>query len=803
MRSILAILIIFFALNAALALEISVRDSICAGEIVEIYANKDAFLILRLNDGYPVFGEVNSTSSLKLKTYVTGKLKIEAISGEERTEKIVEIKSCPYAPTPIPENYLPHGSFEKIVDGKTFTIDYRTALGALEKASKLKGFSYRLKITEWGLFVDCIENICSGYAGEGSGWMYWVNYPEKPMPGVSADKYKILAGDNVIWFFSRRMSETPDSATHKVDIYVDKDYRIYASLKLALNMPPVAKFSFSPLQPRAGELVKFYSESFDPDGYIERCIWDFGDGNVANECNVTHSYEKPGNYSVSLTVFDSHGLSDTKTRLVVVLPVLKEEVFERIVTIKGTLELECKVKGVPITKIVFFAEEKSVEVKIRKASPPDLLYATIYSCFEIKLNSSVIADLYFRLPRSWDPSFYRYENEWLKLEHEIVEEGEEFVVYKVSVEKFSVFAIAKDWEDFPIPKDEKRIQKALNYLRSLQRSSGGFANLGEEESIAKTSWAIMAIVAAGEDPRTWTKGNKSPLDYIRERISDEIAKMGTADYARTILALYSAKEDPREFAGMDLVSKLKQRVKENGQIGDYVYTTIWGILALSAVGEDVDKSVEWLKASQNPDGGFPWTVGEQSDFDDTAAAIQALIYAGEPMDSEVIKKALEYLKTGQNEDGGMRYFGNASSNAASDSWTIQALVSANLNPREWKKNEISVVDHLLSLQSEEGYFKYTTYVTDNPGYMTASAIMALLGKPFPIRPLKEVVPAKTEENVTLVDTLAETPAEIKTPEIVQIKTPVEEKKETIRTSGFEVSLAILALIVVLIARKRS
>ncbi|MQK95740.1 PKD domain-containing protein, partial [Escherichia coli] len=53
----------------------------------------------------------------------------------------------------------------------------------------------------------------------------------------------------------------------------------------------------------------------DPDGYIERCIWDFGDGNVATECNVTHSYEKPGNYSVSLTVFDSQGLSDTKKRL--------------------------------------------------------------------------------------------------------------------------------------------------------------------------------------------------------------------------------------------------------------------------------------------------------------------------------------------------------------------------------------------------------------------------------------------------------------------------------------------------------
>lgn len=111
-----------------------------------------------------------------------------------------------------------------------------------------------------------------------------------------------------------------------------------------------------------------------------------------------------------------------------------------------------------------------------------------------------------------------------------------------------------------------------------------------------------------------------------------------------------------------------------------------------------------------------------------------MIAAGEPRDSEVIRKALDYLKTGQNEDGGFRYFGNSSSNAASDAWIIQALVAAGENPREWKKGNASVVDHLLSLQTEEGYFKYTAIQTSNPGYMTVSAIMALLGKPHPIKP---------------------------------------------------------------------
>ncbi|MEM3698875.1 MAG: PKD domain-containing protein [Archaeoglobaceae archaeon] len=796
---IFAILILTFALNTALALEISTKDSICVGEIVEVYTEKDAFIIFRLNDGYPIFGEANSTNSMKFKAYVAGKLKIEALSGEERAEKIVEIRVCE-TPTSSPENYLPYGSFEKIVDGKTFAIDYRTALGVLEKASKLKGFSYSLKVTDWGLFVDCIENVCTGYAGEGSGWMYWVNYPEKPLPGIAAEKYKISAGDSITWFFSRSMKDTPDTATHKVEIYVDKDFKIYVSVRFAFNSPPVAKFSYTPLQPKVGEEVKFYSESFDPDGYIERCLWNFGDGNVATECNVTHVYEKAGNYSVSLTVFDSQGLSDTKTRTIVVLEAITEDVLERHLMIDGTYELECNVKDVPITKIVFYAKNVSIKVRVQKSHPPDLLYGTIYSCFKVELNRSLNATIYFKLPSSWeDPSFYKYDKAWIKLSPEIVEVLDDFVVYKVSVENFSIFAIAKEWKDFPLSKEDERIKKALNYLRSLQRDNGGFANPGEEESIAKTSWAIMAIVAAGEDPRMWIKRDKSPLDFIRERIGDELPKMGTADYARTILALYSANEDPRSFAGIDLVSKLRERVKENGQIGDYVYTTIWGILALSAVGENTSKSVEWLKANQNPDGGFPWAVGEQSDFDDTAAAIQALVYAGEAIDSEIIKRALEYLKTGQNEDGGMRYFGNASSNAASDSWTIQALVSAGVNPREWKRNDASVVDHLLSLQVEKGYFKYTAYASDNPGYMTASAIMALLGKPFPIKPLKlEIVQVQAPETTsTTVEIAPVTPT---TP--VVTATEIEKTPDKTRPiPGLEASLALLALIAIVFGRR--
>jgi hypothetical protein len=315
----------------------------------------------------------------------------------------------------------------------------------------------------------------------------------------------------------------------------------------------------------------------------------------------------------------------------------------------------------------------------------------------------------------------------------------------------------------------------------------------------------MALVAAKQDPHSWVK-NASPIDYIRNNLNESLGKMGTADYARTILALIASNENPENFSGIDLVSMLKSKVKPDGQIGDFIYTTIWGIIALKACNEDVTKSVEWLKQQQNADGGFAWAVGEESDYDDTAAAIQALMAAGEPRDSEVTRRALDYLKTGQNADGGFRYFGSSASNAASDAWVIQALVAAGENPLEWRRNNISVVEHLLSLQTEEGYFNYTSIQTSNPGYMTICAIMALLGKYHPIKVLDLKMGYVNEnQNLTFISTQIPVKA-VATPTITTASkeaSPAPTSQPKLEPSGKILSIAIfLALISILAAVMR-
>jgi hypothetical protein len=47
--------------------------------------------------------------------------------------------------------------------------------------------------------------------------------------------------------------------------------------------------------------------SYDPDGYITRYVWNFGDGTVENTTDlvVSHAYNATKSFTVTLTVYDN------------------------------------------------------------------------------------------------------------------------------------------------------------------------------------------------------------------------------------------------------------------------------------------------------------------------------------------------------------------------------------------------------------------------------------------------------------------------------------------------------------------
>lgn len=89
-----------------------------------------------------------------------------------------------------------------------------------------------------------------------------------------------------------------------------------ASLQTA-NHPPNANFDYS----TTDLTVSFTDTSSDSDGNIVSWHWLFGDGNQASSQNAVHTFNIEGDYSVTLTVTDDAGASNSISKTVSVAAV--------------------------------------------------------------------------------------------------------------------------------------------------------------------------------------------------------------------------------------------------------------------------------------------------------------------------------------------------------------------------------------------------------------------------------------------------------------------------------------------------
>ncbi|NLU49166.1 MAG: hypothetical protein GXX09_01975 [Syntrophomonadaceae bacterium] len=292
------------------------------------------------------------------------------------------------------------------------------------------------------------------------------------------------------------------------------------------------------------------------------------------------------------------------------------------------------------------------------------------------------------------------------------------------------------------------ISKAIGFLHRIQNPDGGFPSKpGGPSNPAVTSWVILALKAAQEDVTSpsWAPSGKSPVDYLK---TCEYPLQQTCDYARLLLAL-SASQQGTKYRGIDLVEKITSFQQPGGEFlqpaqGEkgMINAHMWSCLALASAGKKVpnsQKAREWLLARQNEDGGFGWLEGGLSDTDDTGVALQTLVLLGEdPKTSPAIKKALNYLQGCREQDGGFNS-GDAwkitGANAASDAWVLQGLIAVGENPQstKWSMNGRNAISHLVSLQNSDGSFNWKAGTPSSLVTMTAYAIMALAGKPFPLQ----------------------------------------------------------------------
>jgi Prenyltransferase and squalene oxidase repeat len=280
------------------------------------------------------------------------------------------------------------------------------------------------------------------------------------------------------------------------------------------------------------------------------------------------------------------------------------------------------------------------------------------------------------------------------------------------------------------------IARETAFLARAQNSDGGFgAAAGQSSSELYSAWVAIGLAAAGRDPLSLRHGGHTVLDALRGEAG---SLHGVGDIERTILALHACGAPLSSLPGGDPLARLLRARSPDGSFGHLANLTAFGVLALRAAGYPpaagpVRAARRWLLRQQERDGGFGFaTRGAGSDVDDTAAVLQAIIAAG-ARGAPASRRAVAFLTRAQNRDGGLPQQRGGLSNAQSTSWAIQALSAAGRDVTAVRRHgSRSPLGYLESLIAPDGSVRYSRTGAQTPVWVTAQALTAFAGKPFPI-----------------------------------------------------------------------
>jgi prenyltransferase beta subunit len=271
--------------------------------------------------------------------------------------------------------------------------------------------------------------------------------------------------------------------------------------------------------------------------------------------------------------------------------------------------------------------------------------------------------------------------------------------------------------------------QALAFLVSVQNQDGGFSNgFAPESDLSATADAVVAAVAAGQDPNAFLTGDMmNPLAYLGIQVSSGNVT-GAGSVAKVLTAVAAVGKDTAAFAGHDLTADLLALQEADGLFGMGAFEHCAAMVGLqNARAALPEGTVEALLALQDAEGGWGFMAGEAPDTNTTALCIQALAPTSE---AGAVDAALEYLRSVQNEDGGWPYqnpsdFGT-DSDTNSTALVIQALVAAGEDLAEWNNPQ----DWLAGMQLENGAFAYQAAFPDANLLATIGAVPALEGVPL-------------------------------------------------------------------------
>ncbi len=222
------------------------------------------------------------------------------------------------------------------------------------------------------------------------------------------------------------------------------------------------------------------------------------------------------------------------------------------------------------------------------------------------------------------------------------------------------------------PETDLAVENGLKWLASRQHDDGSFGSVSYRGNVAVTSLVGLAMMAGGSTPGRGPYGKHVSrcLDYVLDNVQESgfIIAPGSEShgpmYGHGFATLFLAEcygSSPRAELREKLSRAVELIVNTQNEQGGWRYkpqrdaadlsVTICQVMALRAArnaglfvpNKTIDACIEYVKASQNADGGFMYMLqGGESEFPRSAAGIVALYSAGIYQGDE-ISKGLSYL----------------------------------------------------------------------------------------------------------------------------------------------------------------
>jgi len=304
------------------------------------------------------------------------------------------------------------------------------------------------------------------------------------------------------------------------------------------------------------------------------------------------------------------------------------------------------------------------------------------------------------------------------------------------------------------PEAQKAIDSGLSFLADRQQADGSFGAGGYSRDVAIAGLAGMAFMAGGSTPGRGPYGAETErcVRYILDNTSDNgyINVNGSGShgpmYGHGFATLFLA-----EAYGMSQRAELREKLSRAVQLivttqntqGGWRYqpvrndadlsVTICQVMALRAArnaglhvpAATIDKCIEYVKKSQNVDGGFMYMVtGGQSAFPRSAAGVVALYSAGIYEGPEVetgLAYVMDHLPRGVGFNRESHYF-------YGHYYAVQAMwIKGGDHWRQWFP---AIRDELIARQRTDG--SWMDSICQEYGTAMASIILQIPNNYLPI-----------------------------------------------------------------------